>query len=165
VEATPKREDNPAGPNFESPDNDPAGIPIPMAIEQNTSDGAPNTDWQQRFGQLEQVLGNLAKVIESRLQVRDSDATTGQAPDELSAIETAVNSGSGIPTLDQIEEKSREAETKVILAALQQTHWNRKKTAKLLQIDYKGLLYKLKKFQIGVPDNESGDERDVLPAG
>ena len=42
------------------------------------------------------------------------------------------------------------AETDAILAALNSTRWNRKQAAALLKIDYKALLYKMKK--LGVED-------------
>ena len=35
-----------------------------------------------------------------------------------------------------------------ILAALNTTHWNRKRAATVLRIDYKALLYKMKKLGI-----------------
>jgi two-component system, NtrC family, response regulator AtoC len=35
------------------------------------------------------------------------------------------------------------------LKALEQTHWNRKRAAKQLQISYKALLYKLKQLNAG----------------
>ncbi len=43
---------------------------------------------------------------------------------------------------------SMNAEKKVIRKVLNQTNWNRKKTAKILQISYKALLYKIKEGQI-----------------
>ena len=47
--------------------------------------------------------------------------------------------------------KQRKAETEeAILAALNSTRWNRKQAATLLKIDYKALLYKMKK--LGVED-------------
>jgi two-component system response regulator AtoC len=42
----------------------------------------------------------------------------------------------------------REAETEAILRALEQTHWNRKEAARLLDISYKTLLEKLRLYQI-----------------
>ncbi|MCA9419556.1 MAG: sigma-54-dependent Fis family transcriptional regulator [Nitrospira sp.] len=45
---------------------------------------------------------------------------------------------------------SREAEREVILNTLQQTHWNRTLTAKILQISYKALLYKIQ--EMGLSD-------------
>ena len=57
-------------------------------------------------------------------------------------------SGEQLSTLAQVEELSREFERRTILAALQRSTWNRKKAAKMLEIDYKGLLYKMKKLEI-----------------
>jgi DNA-binding NtrC family response regulator len=36
----------------------------------------------------------------------------------------------------------------VILSALNTTRWNRRQAADLLKVDYKALLYKMKKLQI-----------------
>lgn len=41
------------------------------------------------------------------------------------------------------------AESKLIRDALEFTHWNRKKAAMMLNISYKALLYKIKRFDIG----------------
>ena len=40
------------------------------------------------------------------------------------------------------------AESEVIRKALYQTNWNRKKSAELLHISYKRLLYKIKEYKI-----------------
>ena len=50
---------------------------------------------------------------------------------------------------------SRRAERELILKALEQTHWNRKRAARELQISYKSLLYKIK--QINVEVSSSGE--------
>ena len=42
----------------------------------------------------------------------------------------------------------QQAETEAILAALNSTRWNRKQAAALLKIDYKALLYKMKKLGV-----------------
>jgi two-component system response regulator AtoC len=52
------------------------------------------------------------------------------------------------PILEQVDRAKHQAESEAILAALQTTHWNRKKAATLLKIDYKALLYKMKKLGI-----------------
>lgn len=44
-----------------------------------------------------------------------------------------------------------EAETQVILQALQHTGWNRKRAAALLKISYRGLLYKIRRHRITPP--------------
>jgi two-component system response regulator AtoC len=54
------------------------------------------------------------------------------------------------PILEQVTKAKHMAETEAILAALNSTRWNRKQAAALLKIDYKALLYKMKK--LGVED-------------
>ncbi len=54
------------------------------------------------------------------------------------------------PILEQVTKAKQVAETEAILAALNFTRWNRKQAAALLKIDYKALLYKMKK--LGVDD-------------
>jgi two-component system response regulator AtoC len=49
---------------------------------------------------------------------------------------------------------SRRAERELILKALEQTHWNRKRAARELQISYKSLLYKIKQIDVEVPFSE-----------
>jgi DNA-binding NtrC family response regulator len=55
------------------------------------------------------------------------------------------------PILEQVTKAKERAETEAILAALNSTRWNRKQAATLLKIDYKALLYKMKK--LGVEDD------------
>jgi two-component system response regulator AtoC len=55
----------------------------------------------------------------------------------------AVNSD-----LVRLDQARKAAETEVILKALNASQWNRKRSAKLLGIDYKALLYKMKKLGI-----------------
>jgi DNA-binding NtrC family response regulator len=52
------------------------------------------------------------------------------------------------PILEQVVKAKQHAETEAILAALNSTRWNRKRAAALLKIDYKALLYKMKKLGI-----------------
>ena len=47
-----------------------------------------------------------------------------------------------------VDQSKRAAETKAILGALETTYWNRKRAAQLLKIDYRALLYKMKKLHI-----------------
>jgi two-component system, NtrC family, response regulator AtoC len=49
---------------------------------------------------------------------------------------------------DRVNDVKRKAEAEAIIAALNGTRWNRKQAARLLQIDYKALLYKIRKLRI-----------------
>jgi two-component system response regulator AtoC len=59
-----------------------------------------------------------------------------------------------ILTLKRIGREAAEfAEKEFIERALQETHWNRKEAAKILQISYKALLYKIKKYRLNETKN------------
>ena len=51
------------------------------------------------------------------------------------------------------KEAAEVAEKEVIRKTLQETHWNRKEAAKVLQISYKALLYKIKKYRLDETKN------------
>jgi two-component system, NtrC family, response regulator AtoC len=55
---------------------------------------------------------------------------------------------SGAPVLAQVERARRDAERSAILAALEAANWNRRRAAAALQVDYKALLYKMKRLDI-----------------
>jgi hypothetical protein len=52
------------------------------------------------------------------------------------------------PLLERVSRAKEQAETETILSALYSTRWNRKEAAQLLGIEYKALLYKMKKLSI-----------------
>ncbi len=59
-------------------------------------------------------------------------------------------------TLSMVEERKNQAEAEIILDALYETRWNRRKAAVLLNIEYRSLIYRMKKLGIG---NRSQSER------
>ena len=67
---------------------------------------------------------------------------------ETPAPAVAVAAAPAATILEQVTLAKLQGETDAILAALNSTHWNRKRAAMLLNIDYKALLYKMKKLGI-----------------
>src|SRR5262249_39454002 len=61
-------------------------------------------------------------------------------------VAPAPATGYASSILEQVTKAKMQAENDAILAALNSTRWNRKRAAKLLNIDYKTLLYKMKKL-------------------
>jgi DNA-binding NtrC family response regulator len=53
-----------------------------------------------------------------------------------------------ISILDRVTMAKEQAEAEAILEVLKATRWNRKEAAALLNIEYKALLYKMKKLSI-----------------
>jgi two-component system response regulator AtoC len=85
------------------------------------------------------VAYDLRSKADRKLVMKAAASSTPQPPAPLS---------DGAPVLEQVVKAKLRAETDVILAALNSTRWNRKRAAAMLKIDYKALLYKMKKLGI-----------------
>lgn len=59
------------------------------------------------------------------------------------------------PSLEHVVKAKLRAETDLILSALDSAKWNRKRAAAILKVDYKALLYKMKK--LGIESTPSGN--------
>jgi len=78
---------------------------------------------------------------------------TSPAPTPIAEEATETPIPEEATVLEQVSKAKQQAETTAILAALSSTRWNRKQAAGLLKIDYKALLYKMKK--LGIDDQPS----------
>jgi len=108
-------------------------------------------DWPGNVRELENVIRKLVVLRDPQLISRDLNERAARrsisvTPSlSVSTVETVPVSA---PILEQVRRAKHQAETEAILAALTSTQWNRKKAATLLKIDYKALLYKMKKLGI-----------------
>jgi two-component system, NtrC family, response regulator AtoC len=89
------------------------------------------------------VLGDET-LAASELRPRP-DGGSGSHADGRSAAAAAENGG-GLKSLSR--NAKDEAEAEAIARALEETNWNRKQAAALLQISYKALLYKIRQYGI-----------------
>jgi two-component system response regulator AtoC len=104
-------------------------------------------DWPGNIRELENVAKKIIAVGDPTRALGDLRAARVALPvngesEAVSSLKVAARAA------------SRRAERELILKALEQTHWNRKRAARELQISYKSLLYKIK--QIG--EKVSGSE-------
>jgi two-component system response regulator AtoC len=107
-------------------------------------------DWPGNIRELENVVRKFIvlrnpDIIARDLMTRATRKTFLGGASDSPAPAPAVPSP---PILEQVTRAKHQAESEAILAALHTTHWNRKKAATLLKIDYKALLYKMKKLGI-----------------
>jgi len=106
--------------------------------------------WPGNVRELENVIRKLTVIRDPVLIAHELSSRSARKvlaappvsegpPRPAPAVDTA-------PILEQVTRAKQQAETEAILAALNTTRWNRKKAATLLKIDYKALLYKMKKL-------------------
>jgi two-component system response regulator AtoC len=87
------------------------------------------------------VLENADAIATELRRVRRPGKSAGR---EAPAPSATIRRGA----LAEVEAAGREAETQLILSALHSARWNRRKAAVALNIDYRSLLYKIKKLSI-----------------
>jgi two-component system response regulator AtoC len=109
--------------------------------------------WPGNVRELENVVRKLLILRNPDVIARDLHMKTTRKPALAATIATpqaaalpAASVEEGSPILEQFTQAKRHAESEAILAALNSTRWNRKQAAVLLKIDYKALLYKMKKL-------------------
>lgn len=106
-----------------------------------------NYHWPGNVRELENIIRRFIVLKDTQTIVREIQTKTlsrNAAPTPLSSI----GSSEEFPILQQVTKAKHQAEVEAILAALNSTQWNRKQAAATLHIDYKALLYKIKKLGI-----------------
>jgi two-component system response regulator AtoC len=134
-----------------------------LGLTPRLRDALLDHDWSGNIRELENVMRKylvlrnaevVAEDLARRAQKRNLALRTSsskiQAP--VAALEDKITNEAppAQPSvLKGVNNAHRAAEAEVIIAALNSALWNRKQAAALLKIDYKALLYKMKKLGIG----------------
>jgi two-component system response regulator AtoC len=127
-----------------------AGIFVP-SITPTLRDVFLAYDWPGNIRELDNVVRKMFVLRDPEMIMRElrGRMASQRALEPMQTIGVDTGTDSAKKTiLEQVHRAKNEAETTAILAALDSTYWNRKKAAALLKIDYKALLYKMKKLGI-----------------
>ncbi|MDY7034138.1 MAG: sigma-54 dependent transcriptional regulator [Thermodesulfobacteriota bacterium] len=105
-------------------------------------------DWPGNVRELENVIKRFV-ILEDENQILE-EVTIGRKRETYDVSSDTASSGnatSSIPLKNISKRAALEVEKEMIMKALRQTNWNRKKAAEQLGISYKALLYKIKKMK------------------
>ena len=116
--------------------------------------------WPGNIRELENVARKMVALGDEQLAIHDlAVGNTLKITEavQIPATKSLRNDSLPVRSLKEAaREASRHAERALILSQLERTRWNRKRTARELQISYKALLYKLKQLGLDGSDRAEG---------
>jgi two-component system response regulator AtoC len=143
-----------------------AMLPIPPDLRNAMLEHA----WPGNVRELENAMrrylilqdpGMLA--MDLRMKALRRSGSSQKACNTLHVLGTDTSAGR---VLDEVQRAKDRADSEAIIEALQSTGWNRKRAAGLLEIEYKALLYKMKKLAIEeTAVTEPADAHEGKPPG
>jgi two-component system response regulator AtoC len=111
-------------------------------------------DWPGNIRELENVIKRLVilqneqQIIDELTQKIENQKKAERASLESTFAEAVTEDSGGVSLKHMSRNLTSTAEKEVILRALQQTQWNRKQAAAMLNVSYKTLLNKIRKLDI-----------------
>jgi len=109
--------------------------------------------WPGNVRELENVMRRCLALRDPLAVAADLRLRSQRKPESIRQISSNAQLGAlskpvPMPTLKKVNEVQRQTEIDAIMMVLHGTRWNRKQAAALLNMDYKALLYKMKKLGV-----------------
>jgi DNA-binding NtrC family response regulator len=130
------------------------GLP-PRSFSPAVLDACRSYEWPGNLRELENFVKRYLVIGDQEVAFDELVTNRGVLTEKSGAsleLLTGVESeerASGLKSL--VQSAKGEAEKMAITAALEETHWNRKAAARLLQVSYRTLLYKIEQYHMNPP--------------
>lgn len=116
----------------------------PLPLSPRLVEACLRYPWPGNLRELENFIKRFLILGDENLALSEIETKEDSAPTPLPPQETAPEKPAGLKSL--VRSLKDEAEMQAIRRALEQTNWNRKKAAVILNISYKALLYKIRQY-------------------
>ena len=120
----------------------------PLPLSPNMLQATQDYSWPGNLRELNNFIKRYLVLGDEKLAIQElQPATDGQGPGSDPAARTLPGSSGGLK-VSVARRQGRSRGRSHPAGALDQTNWNRKQAAALLQISYKALLYKIRQYGI-----------------
>jgi two-component system response regulator AtoC len=125
------------------------GLPS-REFSRETVHGCIDYSWPGNLRQLSNFVRSYLLNGQEDLSEWEAQVASCHTPKALmtAAEEAAALGNSKMSLKSLVQQIKSQAERNAISAALEETHWNRKKAARLLRVSYRTLLYKIERYHM-----------------
>jgi len=118
----------------------------PLPLSPNMLQACLEYSWPGNLRELNNFIKRYLVLGDEKLAVQELHPSNDVHGTKIDASHSATEASGGLKSVARSAKD--EAEAEAIKQALDQTNWNRKQAAALLQISYKALLYKIRQYGI-----------------
>lgn len=143
------------------------GVPIPK-ITPKLTESLLSYSWPGNVRELENFMRRYLVLPDAEGAAEELRKKASRASSSLAslpqppAVVSHPSPSDPVPTLENVTAVQKQAEVEAILSALNRTKWNRKQAAAILRVDYKALLYKLKKLGIDRKEASTAPDTELV---